>query len=98
MDIKIDRSTIEESKYLEDYAQNQLEKYFSSYPFIESAQVYFRGAKHDIKKIKIKMRLKGKDIFAEAKGERYEIAHDLAMNKLLQQLQKYKSKRYRKAS
>lgn len=84
--------------YFEAYAKTQLSKYFESYPFIESVKVFFRAKKHDTKKVKLHMRLKGKDIFAEASGPKHDIALDNAIDKIHSQIEKYKSKRYKKAS
>lgn len=98
MDIKVDRGTSEANTYNEQYAQGQLKKYFESYPFITSAKVYFRGDKHPTKKVKVQVRLKGKDIFAEGEGKYHDIALDAAMDKLKSQVEKYKSKHYKRAS
>ena len=86
------------STYNEQYAQDQLKKYFESYPFINSAKVYFRGDKHPTKKVKINLRLKGKDVFAEGEGAHHDSAFDDAIQKLRSQMAKYKSKRYKRAS
>ncbi len=98
MDIKVEKDIQESSNYFESYARENLQKYFSKYPFIESIKVFFRGMKHDSKKIKLQARLKGKDLFVEASGPRHDIALDNASNKLRTQIEKYKTKRYKKAS
>ena len=98
MDIRIEREKKEGTNYFDNYAREQLHKYFESYRFIESVKVFFRAKKHELKKVKLQMRLKGKDIFAEATGARHDIALDNAIDKIHGQLEKYKSKRYRKAS
>ena len=98
MDIRIDRGSETLSSYNEQYAHSLLMKYFSSYPFITSARIFFRGDKHPTKKVKIQLRLKGKDIFAEAEGKHHDSALDNAILKLKSQMEKYKSKRYKKAS
>ena len=98
MDIKVEKATMESSNYFEGYARESLQKYFSKYPFVESIKVFFRGKKHASKKIKLQARLKGKDVFVEATGPRHDIALDNASNKLKAQIEKYKTKRYKKAS
>lgn len=98
MDIKVERGELGGVNYYERYAKEQLDKYFSSYPFIESAKVFFRGDKHPTKKVKLHVKLKGKDVFAEAEGDRHDIALDNAVEKLRSQMEKYKSKRYKNAS
>jgi len=98
MDIKVDRGTTETNTYNEQYAQKQLQKYFDSYPFITSAKVYFRGDKHPTKKVKIQMRLKGKDVYAEGEGQYHDVALDAAIHKLKGQMERYKSKHYKRAS
>lgn len=98
MDIKVERDELDGVNYFDKYAREQLDKYFSSYPFIESAKVFFRGEKHPVKKVKLHLRLKGKDVYAEAEGDRHDIALDNAVDKLRTQIEKYKSKRYKNAS
>lgn len=98
MDIKIEREGIEGTNYFDSYARNALAKYFDKYPFIESIKVFFRGSKHPTKKVKLQVRLKGKDVFVEAKGDRHDLAIDAASKKLNQQVEKYKTQRYRKVS
>ncbi|MEL6122211.1 MAG: HPF/RaiA family ribosome-associated protein [Bacteroidota bacterium] len=98
MDIKIDRSSSVGRTYNEQYAYQQLNKYFSSYPFIESAKVFFRGDKHPTQKVKIHMRLKGKDVYAEGGGEGHDHALNNAIAKLRSQMEKYKTRHYRSAS
>ena len=95
MDIKIEREDRDANNYFETYAADQLKKYFNNYTFIESVRVFFRGQKHDSKKVKLQMRLKGKDIYAEASGPKHDIALDSAIDKIKSQIEKYKSKRYR---
>ena len=101
MDIRIERDSevaLEDvGNYFEGYAREQLAKYFISYPFIQSVQVYFRGDKHPTKKVKLNMRLKGKDIYAEASGELHDQALDNAITKIYSQLEKYKSQHYQSA-
>ena len=98
MDIRVEREIIEGSNYFESYAREQLQKYFLNYPFVESIKVFFRGSKYPIKKIKLQARLKGKDVFVEASAPKHDMALDLAAEKLKTQVEKYKSKRYKKAS
>jgi Ribosome-associated protein Y (PSrp-1) len=98
MDIKIDRTSELSNSYNEEYASNTLRKYFDNYSFISSAKIFFRGDKHPTKKVKIQMRLKGKDIFAEGSAQYHDAAFDEAVSKLRSQVQKYKSKHCRKAS
>ena len=76
MNIRIEREFTEGSNYFDSYARKQLQKYFKSYPFIESVKVFFRGKKHSSKKVKLHMRLKGKEVFAEANGPKHDIALD----------------------
>lgn len=98
MDIKVERDLLEGTNYFDKYAREQLQKYFINYPFIESIKVFFRGDKHPTKKVKLQARLKGKDVFVEASGDRHDLALDSAVDKLRRQVEKYKSKRYKKAS
>ena len=98
MDIKVEKDIIEGTNYFDNYAREILQKYFLNYPFIESIKVFFRGAKHPSKKVKLQARLKGKDVFVEASGPKHDIALDQAVEKLRRQVEKYKSKRYKKAS
>lgn len=98
MDIKVDRGSAQANTYNEEYAQNSLRKYFASYPFINSAKIFFRGDKHPTKKVKIQLRLKGKDVFAEGEGKHHDAALDVAVEKLKTQMEKYKSKHYKRAS
>lgn len=98
MDIKLDRGSQAGDSYNEKYAHERLEKYFDSYPFITSAKVFFRGDKHPTQKVKIHVRLKGKDVYAEGGGVGHDAALDNAIAKLRPQMEKYKSKRYQKAS
>jgi len=100
MDIKIDRGSVEVDtgkSYNERYANEQLQKYFSSYPFISSAKVFFRGDKHPTQKVKIHLRLKGKDVYAEAEGAGHDVALDNAIAKLRPQMEKYKTRHYKRA-
>ena len=98
MDIKIDRGTSEANTYNEQYAQEQLKKCFDHYRFINSAKVFFRGDKHPTKKVKIQLRLKGKDVFAEGEGQFHDVAFDVALDKIKGMMERYKSKHYKKAS
>ncbi len=97
MDIKVERAQTEGKNYFETYARENLQKYFNNYPFIESIKVFFRGKKHPSKKIKLHARLKGKDVFVEASGARHDLALDAASAKLRVQVEKYKSKHYKRA-
>ena len=98
MDIKVERDVIEGKNYFESYARESLQKYFNHYPFIESINVFFRGNKHPSKKVKLKARLKGKDVFVEASGASHDLAIDAAGIKLKSQMEKHKAKLYKKAS
>jgi len=98
MDIKVKKDFIEGTNYFEKHAREHLRKYFLNYPFIESIKVYFRGSKHLTKKIKLQARLKDKELFAEASGLKHDVALEIAAEKLKIQVEKYKSKRYHKAS
>ncbi len=98
MDIKIDREETEGANYFDSYARETLGKFFVKYPFIESIKVFFRGKDHPYKKVKLQARLKGKDVFVEARGDRHDIAIDAATSKLRSQVEKYKTKRYKKVS
>ncbi len=97
MDIKVDRDMTEGTTYNEQHAQDILAKYFDTYPFVSSAKIYFRGDKHPTKKVKVQLRLKGKDVFAEAEGKYHDIALENAVQKLRPQVEKYKSKHYKRA-
>lgn len=98
MDIKIEEGLVDGNNYFDTYARESLQKYFQKYPFVESIKVFFRGKKHPYKKVKIQARLKGKDVFVEGTGARHDLALDAASHKLRTQVEKYKSKRYKKAS
>ena len=98
MDIKIEREAAEGSNYFDSYARETLGKFFVKYPFIESIKVFFRGKNHPYKKVKLQARLKGKDVFVEARGDRHDVAIDAATSKLRSQVEKYKTKRYKKVS
>ncbi len=99
MNITISKNPNNEGQnYFEKYAQNQLEKLFTKYPFIESIRLSLRAKKHPIKKVKLQARLKGKDVYVEAEGPKHDRAIDLAGDKLTVIAEKYKSKRYKQAS
>lgn len=98
MDIKIVREETASTNYFEAYAKETLSKYFEKYPFVESIKVFFRGKDHPYKKVKLQVRLKGKDVFVEARGDRHDRAIDAASHKLRTQVEKYKTKRYKKVS
>ena len=98
MDIKVERDSNGGKNYFEKYAVEHLSDYFEKYNFVESIKVFFRGKKHNTKKIKLQARLKGKDVFVEASAARHDLAIDLASKKLKSQVEKYKSKRYKRAS
>ncbi len=98
MDIKVERDSIGGQNYFEKYAVDHLKDYFDNYNFVESIKVFFRGKKHNTKKIKLQARLKGKDVFVEASAVRHDLALDLASKKLKTQVEKYKTKHYKKAS
>lgn len=97
MDIKVERMPVEGNNYFDNYAREKLSKYFLNYPFVESIKVFFRGSKHKYKKVKLQARLKGKDVFVEANGAKHDVALDLAADKLYTQVEKYKSKHYKRA-
>ena len=94
MDIKVERDVIEGKNYFESYARESLQKYFNYYPFIESIKVFFRGKNHPYKKIKLHIKLKGKELFVQGTGARHDLALDVAASKLRTQVEKYKSKRF----
>ena len=98
MDIKVERDSTGGKNYFEKYAVDHLKDYFDKYNFVESIKVFFRGKKHNTKKIKLQARLKGKDVFVEASAVRHDLALDLASKKLRTQVEKYKTKRFKKAS
>lgn len=98
MDIRVEQGLTEGANWHESYARESLQKYFTNYPFIESIKVFFRGKSHPYKKVKLQARLKGKDVFVEATGLRHDIALDNATAKLRSVVEKYKSKRYKRAS
>lgn len=97
MDIKVEKELIEGKNYFEDYARKKLQKYFLNYPFVESIRVFFRGKNHPYKKVKLQARLKGKDVFVEGRGAQHDMALDAAVEKLRTQVEKYKSKHYKRA-
>lgn len=97
MDIKIIRDYTTSPNSFEEYAQERFQTYFDKYAFIQSVQIYLRGDKHPTKKVKLQVRLKGKDIFASAEGSFHHDAFDNALNKLKKQLVKYKTYRYKAA-
>lgn len=97
MDIKIDRGSALAYNYNEQYAIDLLQKYFSIYPFVTSAKIFFRGDKHATKKVKIQLRLKGKDLFAKAEGKYHDSALENAISKLRSQIEKYKTQHYKKS-
>ena len=96
MDITVQRNENVETSVFENSIREKLTKYFSNYPFLESIKVFFRGKRHKYKKIKLQARLKGKDIFVEANGYNHEYALELATQKLYTQVEKYKSKHYKR--
>jgi len=98
MDIKIGKEFTGEKNFFESYAKTHLTNYFEKYSFIQSIKVFFRGKKHPTKKVKLQARFKGKDVFVEASGVQYDEAFDRAVIKLKTHIEKYKTKRYRKAS
>jgi len=97
MDIKIIRDYKSSPNSFEEHAQERCQKYFDNYPFMQSIQVFLRGDKHPTKKVKLQVRLKGKDIFASAEGSHHHDAFDNALAKLKKQLSKYKTFRYNAA-
>ncbi len=97
MDIKIERNYESSENDFVAYAKTKLNKYFENYPFVQSIQLYLRGKKHPTKKVKLNVRIKGKHIFAEAKGLKHHDALENALGKLEHQLKKHKSKIYRAA-
>jgi len=94
MDIKVERAFVEGANYFESYAREKLQKHLDMYPFVESIKVFVRGKNHPYKKVKLQARLKGKDIFVEGRGERHDIAVNVAAEKLRTQMEKYKTKHY----
>lgn len=98
MDIKLDRDLIHDPNHpFEVYASEKLEPFFNNYRFLQTVNIYLRGQKHPYKKVKISVKLKGKEVFTEARGEQHHDAFDAALQKLKGQLEKYKSKRYNTA-
>lgn len=97
MDIKVEKGQALGYNPKENYVAEFLSKYFDNYPFVESIKVFFRGEKHPYKKVKLQARLKGKDVFVEAKGDRHEIALEEASKKLRVIVEKYKTKHYKRA-
>jgi len=94
MDIRLERGLPENNGYLENYSRKALDKFFAQFDFLQSINIFFRGSKHPIKKIKIKAHLKGKVVFVESSAEKYPMAIDAAVQKLKTQITKYKSQRY----
>ena len=97
MDIKVDKEHLEGNNYFEDFAIEKLQDYFKRYSFLESIQIFCRGSKHKYKKVKLQVRLKGKDVFVEARGGDHEQALTGAIEKLYTIVEKYKSKHYKRA-
>lgn len=97
MDIRIEKDHFNEESVFDTYAKEKLDGFFEKYPFVQSVQLYLRGAKHPTKKVKMKLRVKGKDIFADAKGTTHHDALENVLLKLRSQMQKHKTKRYRAA-
>lgn len=98
MDIIIERETKELNSNFGNLAIEKLQKYFKKYPFLETVKIFLRGTKHPTKKVKLNAHVKGKDIYAEASGTFHEDAFDNAMQKLVVQLDKYKTTRYKKGA
>lgn len=96
MDIIIDRETKEMNTNFGKLALEKMQKYFAKYPFLENVNIFCRGSKHPTKKVKLSAHLKGKDIYAEASGAFHEDAFESAITKLVVQLDKYKTTRYKK--
>ncbi len=94
MDIRLERGLPESNSYLENYSRKSLDKFFNQFDFLQSVNIFFRGSKHPIKKVKIKARLKGKEVFVESSAEKYPTAIDGAIQKLKTQISKYKSQHY----
>ncbi len=97
MDIKLEKGKLDGNNYFETYAREKLKKYFDNYSFIESIQIFCRGSKHKYKKVKLQVRLKGKNVFVEARGGDHDHALDVATNKLYSIAEKYKAKRFKRA-
>lgn len=97
MDLKVEKGDFESRNYFEDYSRKSLEKLFAQYDFIKSVNVFFRGKKHPTKKVKIKARFKGKEVFVEESAENYQMAVDGAIKKLKVQVEKYKTKHYKRS-
>jgi len=98
MDIIIERETKELNTNFGNLAIEKLSKYFKKYPFLEAVNIFLRGVKHPTKKVKLSAHLKGKEIYAEASGTFHEDAFDNALQKLVVQLDKYKTMRYKKGA
>ncbi len=95
MDIRIDRDyNAESTNPFEAYAKGRLKRYFEHYNFLQYVQIYLRGQKHAYRKVKLHVRVKGKDVFTEGRGGQHHDAFDEALQKMKVQLEKYKSKRY----
>ncbi len=97
MDLKIARDSAESVHSFERYAQSRCKKYFDNYPFVNSFNVFLRGNKHPTKKVKLQVRLKGKELFASATGNQHHDAFNHALDKVKHQLVKYKTERYKVA-
>lgn len=98
MDIIIDRETKELNTNFGALAIEKFDKYFAKYPFLEKVSIFLRGTKHPTKKVKLNAHVKGKDIYAEASGTFHEDAFENAIQKLVVQLDKYKTTRYKKGA
>lgn len=97
MDIKVDKDYVDANNYFEKHAREKLSKYFDNYSFIESIQIFCRGKQHKYKKVKLHVRLKGKNVFVEARGGDHEHALDVATDKLYTLAEKYKTRHYKRA-
>ncbi len=97
MDLKIDKDYVDGNNYFETYAREKLKKYFDNYAFIESIQIFCRGKQHKYKKVKLDVRIKGKNLFVEARGGDHDHALDAAADKLYTIAEKYKTKLYKRA-
>lgn len=95
MDIKVVKGSVGSANYFEVYSHEALQKLFVQNDFVKSINVFFRAKKHSTKKIKLKARLKGKEIFVESSADHYPRAIDQAIEKLKTQISKYKTGHYK---
>ena len=98
MKINIESTDFRNYASLESYANQRLIKSLGKFPFVTAAHVYFKDkqGERNEKQAKIQLHVKNDVLFANALGNRFDAALDNAINKLKRQIQKYKTKKFRK--